>query len=139
MPAGGHGGFELDARLEAITYPVLWLGLCELRLMNDRRWPWLVLAPQRPDVDEMHELTPLDQTMLTFETNMVSQTLKRYTGCDKVNTAVLGNRIRQLHVHVIARSEGDPGWPSPVWGQEPREPYRREELRRLAEALRSAF
>ena len=139
MLSGGHGGFELDARLEAITYPVLWLGLCELRLMNDRRWPWLVLAPQRPDIDEMHDLTPLDQTMLTFEMNMVSQTLKHYTGCDKVNTAVLGNRIRQLHVHVIARSQGDPGWPSPVWGLEPREPYRREELRQLAEALRSAF
>ena len=132
-------GFEIDARLEAISYPVIWLGLCELRLVNDRRWPWLVLIPQRPGIEEMHELTPLDQAMLTFELNSVSQMLKAQTGCDKINVSVLGNRIRQLHVHVVARSQQDPGWPSAVWGQDPREPYTPADLRRLAEKLRLAI
>ena len=54
----------------------MWLGLCELRVMNDRRWPWLLLVPQRPGAEEIHDLTPLDQAMLTFETNMVAQALK---------------------------------------------------------------
>lgn len=139
MLSAEHGGFELDARLDAITHPVLWLGLCELRVMNDRRWPWLLLVPQRPGIEEIHDLTPLDQTMLTFEMDMVGQTLKRYTGCHKINIAALGNLVRQLHIHVIARSPGDPGWPSPVWGQEPRQPYSREELRQFAAALRAAF
>lgn len=132
-------GFEIDARLEAISHPVVWLGLCELRLVNDRRWPWLVLIPQRSGIEEMHELTPLDQAMLTFEVNSVSQMLKTETQCDRTNVAVLGNRIRQLHVHVVARSEKDPGWPAPVWGQDPREPYRPDELRRLAERFRMAM
>lgn len=139
MLPGGPAGFELDARLEAISHPVLWLGLCELRLMNDRRWPWLLLVPQRPGIEEMHELTPLDQAMLTFELNMVTQALQTQTSCDKVNVAVLGNRIRQLHIHVVARSQDDPGWPAPVWGQDPREPYRREDLRQFAEQLRTAL
>ena len=103
----------------------MWLGLCELRVMNDRRWPWLVLVPQRPGIEEIHDLTPLDQAMLTFETNMVAQALKKVTGCTKINSAALGNIVRQLHVHVVARSEGDPGWPGPVWGHGMREPYRR--------------
>jgi diadenosine tetraphosphate (Ap4A) HIT family hydrolase len=139
MLPGTTAGFELDARLEAVSHPVLWLGLCELRLMNDRRWPWLLLVPQRPGIEEMHDLTPLDQAMLTFETNMVSQTLKRQTGCEKINIAALGNRIRQLHLHIVARSQNDPCWPAPVWGQDPREPYRQDELRQLAGALRAAF
>jgi len=139
MLPGGKAGFELDARLEAISHPAIWLGLCELRLMNDRRWPWGILVPQRPGIEEMHDMTPLDQTMLAFELNMVSQVLKQLTRCDKINTAILGNRIRQLHVHVVARSPGDPGWPAPVWGQDPREPYRREDLRQMAERLRAAF
>jgi diadenosine tetraphosphate (Ap4A) HIT family hydrolase len=139
MLPGGKAGFELDARLEAISHPAIWLGLCELRLMNDRRWPWVILVPQRPGIEEMHDMTPLDQTMLAFELNMVSQVLKQLTRCDKINTAILGNRIRQLHVHVVARSPGDPGWPAPVWGQDPREPYRREDLRQMAERLRAAF
>ena len=105
--AGLKAGFALDARLDADSEPLMWLGLCELRLMNDRRWPWLILVPQRAGIEEMHDLTPLDQAMLTFETNMVAQALKSVTGCTKINTAALGNIVRQLHVHVIARNEGD--------------------------------
>ena len=77
MLPGLKAGFELDQRLNADSVPVMWLGLCELRLMNDRRWPWVVLVPQRPGIEEIHDLTPLDQAMLTFETNMVAQALKR--------------------------------------------------------------
>ena len=77
----GSGGFELDPRIERDSEPLMWLGLCELRLMNDSRWPWLLLVPQRPGSSEIHDLTPLDQTMLAFETNMVAQALKRVTSC----------------------------------------------------------
>lgn len=132
-------GFELDRRLDADSAPLLWLGLCELRLMDDRRWPWLILVPQRPGMVEVHDMTPLDQTMLVFETNMVAQALKSVTGCTKINTGALGNVVRQLHVHVVARSEGDPGWPGPVWGFGAREPYRPEDRHTLADRIKSAL
>jgi diadenosine tetraphosphate (Ap4A) HIT family hydrolase len=132
-------GFEIDARLEAITHPVVWLGLCELRLVNERRWPWLVLVPQRPGIEEMHELTPLDQAMLAFEMNAVAQMLKAETGCDRVNIAMLGNRVPQLHVHLVSRSRGDSAWPAPVFDTDPREPRGPDELRRLAERFRRAI
>ncbi|MCT8998288.1 HIT family protein [Chelativorans intermedius] len=137
MLPGGKGGFELDPRLEEESLPVAWLGLCELRIRDDRRWPWLLLVPQRPGAEEVHDLTPLDQAMLSFETNLVAKALKEMTGCTKINCATLGNVVRQLHVHVIARSEGDPGWPGPVWGHGMREPYRREDLHKVAAQIRS--
>ncbi|MFC6489830.1 HIT family protein [Nitratireductor sp. GCM10026969] len=136
MLPGGKGGFELDPRLETESIPVAWLGLCELRLRDDRRWPWLLLIPQRPGIEELHDLTPLDQAMLSFETNLVSKALKEMTGCTKINCAALGNVVRQLHVHVIARNEGDHGWPGPIWGHGVREPYGPQELRRFAEKIR---
>lgn len=110
--------FELDERLMRDTDLVTRLGLCEVRLMNDSRWPWLILVPQRGNVSEVFDLTPLDQTMLTFETDMVGKALKKATGATKINVAAIGNIVRQLHVHVIARFEGDPNWPGPVWGFE---------------------
>ena len=131
--------FELDARLERDSQPLMWLGLCELRILDDRRWPWLVLIPQRPAIVEFHDLSPLDLTMLTFELNMVSQALKNVTACQKINIGALGNIVPQLHVHVVARSEADPAWPGPVWGHSPREPYRREDLHQFASAVRSAL
>ncbi len=139
MPSAGKSGFELDARLDADSEPLQWLGLCELRLMNDKRWPWLILVPQRAEIFELHDLTPLDQAMLTFETNLAAEALKRVTGCLKINTAALGNVVRQLHVHVIARDEGDENWPGPVWGHGMREPYRRSDLHGLIEKVRAAL
>ena len=139
MPPRREAEFELDARLVADSEQVMWLGLCELRLMNDRRWPWLLLIPHRAGVEEIHDLTPLDQAMLTFETNMVAQGLKNVTACTKINSGALGNIVRQLHVHIVARSEGDAGWPGPVWGYGTREPYRREDLHRFAEQIRAAL
>ena len=131
--------FELDKRLDADTFSVAPLGLCELRLMNDKRWPWLILVPRRAGLSEIHDMTPLDQTMLTFEAAMVSQALKNATQCHKINTGALGNMVRQLHIHVIARNEGDAGWPGPVWGHGTRAPYAEKDALRFIEAIRTAL
>jgi diadenosine tetraphosphate (Ap4A) HIT family hydrolase len=115
----------------------MWLGLCELRVQDDSRWPWLVLVPQRPGITEMHDLTPLDQAMLTFEIGMVAKALKEATSCHKINIAALGNVVPQLHVHIIARNEGDHGWPGPVFGLGPAEPWRAEDFHAFADRLKS--
>jgi diadenosine tetraphosphate (Ap4A) HIT family hydrolase len=115
--------FELDERLGNDSALITTIGLCQLRLMNDSRWPWLILVPQRPDISELFELTPLDQAMLTFETNLVAEALKKATKSVKINVAAIGNIVRQLHVHVIGRYEGDANWPGPVWGFGTRQPY----------------
>ena len=131
--------FRPDERLVRDSDLVTRIGLCELRLMKDKRWPWLVLVPQRADVSEVFDLTPLDQTMLTFETNLVAEALKTVTGATKINVAAIGNIVRQLHVHVIARSEGDANWPGPVWGHGTAEPRSAEETKALVAKLLDAL
>ncbi len=108
--------FVLDERLEKDSELLMVLGLCQLRLAKDGRWPWLILVPQRFGITESFDLTPLDQAMLTFESNLVGAALKQATGATKINIAAIGNVVRQLHVHVVARFEGDPNWPAPIWG-----------------------
>lgn len=133
------GAFRLDERLARDSELLMRMGLCELRLMSDKRWPWLLLVPQRPEITELFELTPLDQAMLTFEQITVAAALKTATGATKINVGALGNIVRQLHVHVIARSEGDANWPGPVWGHGTAIPYEDGERQafktRLLEAL----
>jgi diadenosine tetraphosphate (Ap4A) HIT family hydrolase len=124
--------FDIDERLERDGLLIATLGLCQLRINNDRRWPWMVLVPQRDGVSEIFDLTPLDQAMLTFETNMVASALKKATGATKINVGALGNIVRQLHVHVIARSEGDANWPGPVWGFGTAEPWGDDERKAFA-------
>ncbi|MBB2751519.1 UNVERIFIED_ORG: diadenosine tetraphosphate (Ap4A) HIT family hydrolase [Rhizobium aethiopicum] len=134
-------GFVLDPRLENDSTSVMVTGLCDLRLSRDARWPWLILVPRRADITEIFELTPLDQVLLAFETDLVAKALKEITGAAKINVGALGNIVRQLHVHIIARFEGDANWPGPVWGFGRAEPYedgkRDEFIAKLREALSS--
>ena len=62
--------------------------------------------------------------------------MKAVTGCDKLNIAALGNVVAQLHVHVIARRQGDAGWPRPIWGAAPAQPHDRAVLEQFVAALR---
>lgn len=107
--------FALDPRLEAGTIAVTELDLSLLRLSKDGRFPWLILVPQRHDVAEIIDLDDMDRAVLFDEIVLVSRALQAATGCHKLNVAALGNQVRQLHVHLIARFEADAAWPRPVW------------------------
>ena len=131
--------FQLDTRLAADTVLIAELDFCSLRLMNDTRWPWLILVPRIAGMAELHDLSKADQTRLLDETILAGRVLKTATGCEKINTGALGNIVRQLHVHVVARSPGDPAWPGPVWGQGPRVPYETADIEALSKTIRSQF
>lgn len=122
--------FEPDTRLVEDSYPVTELPLCQLRLMNDARFPWLLLIPRRPGVSEIFELDEADQQQLWREAGRIGQALKTCLGGDKLNIASLGNKVPQLHVHVIVRRHDDAAWPGPVWGHGESEAY---DLNRLAD------
>lgn len=131
--------FELHPRLAADTVEVCRLPLSRVLLMDDARFPWLILVPERTGARELHRLDPADRARLMDEIVRASTALEALFSPDKLNVGALGNLVPQLHVHVIARRVGDAAWPGPVWGHGSREPYvpaAREDLRtRLAAAL----
>lgn len=115
--------FQLHPRLEADTREVARLALCRVLLMNDRRYPWLILVPQRADIREIHQLSAADRAALIEEIAAVAHAMERLHKADKMNVAALGNQVPQLHVHVIARFTTDPAWPGPIWGKGSPEAY----------------
>lgn len=115
-------GFSLNERLAADTYRVIGLNLSLVLLMDDRRWPWLMLVPRRPGLREVHQLLPAERSILIEEIALLSAILAG-RGAYKVNVGALGNVVPQLHVHVVGRAPGDPAWPGPVWGHGLRESY----------------
>jgi diadenosine tetraphosphate (Ap4A) HIT family hydrolase len=131
--------FTLDPRLAADSTPVASLALSDLRLMNDARFAWLLLVPRRAGMAEIIDLEKPDRAALFEEITAVMAALKKLTGCDKLNVAALGNKVRQLHVHVIARFEGDATWPNPVWGTGAAAPYDKQARERLIASLSATF
>ena len=127
--------FLIDPRLEADTVPVVSLQLCEVRLMNDARFPWLVLVPRRTGLVELFDLDPQDRPQLLCELEQATTALGAVVACHKLNIAMLGNNVRQLHIHVVARNPGDYAWPGPVWGAGTAESYPGDSAQRLCLAL----
>ncbi len=120
--------FELDERLVADTVEMGRWPLCRVLLMNDANYPWLVLVPERAGAVEIHDLGTADRVQLIEEIATASQVLKQSFSADKINVGALGNVVRQLHVHVIARYDGDAAGRSPVWGRGAPKPYGRKAL-----------
>lgn len=127
--------FELHERLEVDTHSLGRSGLCEIRLMNDCTWPWIILVPALPSIREIYQLTPEQQVKLLQESSALSQGMMELFDGDKMNVAALGNMVPQLHLHHIVRFEGDPAWPGPVWGKQAAVPYGEEELERVKAKL----
>ena len=87
--------------------------------MNDARFPWVVLVPRVAGASEWIDLSGDQQRLLLAEINQISRHLKQKPNVTKLNIGALGNIVRQLHVHLIGRFEGDAAWPGPVWGSGP--------------------
>ncbi|MBV8751687.1 MAG: HIT domain-containing protein [Hyphomicrobiales bacterium] len=134
-----EASFTLDPRLAQDTVPLGNLPLSRVLLMNDANYPWLILVPRRPNLVELIDLDNSGQATLMIEIAQAARALKEITACDKLNVAALGNTVRQLHVHVIARRKDDPAGARPVWGTVPAQAYAAAERDRLAGALRAAL
>jgi diadenosine tetraphosphate (Ap4A) HIT family hydrolase len=132
-------GFVLDPRLEADTHRVGDLDFTRVLLMDDARFPWLILVPRMPDLRELTDLSLDDQHRLLDEINGAARVLHAMVKPDKLNIAMLGNVVSQLHVHVIARFVHDEAWPKPVWGIGVRTAYGGDALRERIDALRAAL
>jgi diadenosine tetraphosphate (Ap4A) HIT family hydrolase len=131
--------FALHPRLDADTSFLTDWTLSRLVLMNDRRFPWLILVPRQAGMSEVFDLEEWARNLLMREVAEAAHRLKKWASADKINVAVLGNQVPQLHVHVIARKTGDAAWPNPVWSAGRSVPYESAERERLVAELKTVL
>jgi len=131
--------FELHPQLAADSTPVCDLDVCTVRLLDDARWPWLLLIPRRPGLRELHDLDTAALQAAVREAAAAGRALAELTHADKINTASLGNVVEQLHLHVVARRRGDTNWPGPVWAYPGRTAYDEATRNWLTERVRTVL
>jgi len=131
--------FALDPKLEADTHSIGELPFSQLLLMDDARFPWLILVPRIAGARELIDLDEGDQRSLLGEICSVGRVIETLWRPDKLNVAALGNVVPQLHVHLIARFTGDVAWPKPVWGCGDRAAYTEAARRSRIAELRAAL
>ena len=131
--------FVLDSKLKQPSYPLTSLAVCDLRLVDDQRWPWLLIIPRVAHAVELIDISPDLRAQVWLEIDHVGRVMRDQFSPHKLNIAALGNQVRQLHVHCIARFPEDEAWPNPVWGVGDSVPYDSELLNSRLNALRAAF
>ncbi|PCJ32920.1 MAG: HIT family protein [Gammaproteobacteria bacterium] len=131
--------FTLDPRLEQDTIHLGEFPLCRVLLMNDARYPWIILVPRQTGLTEVFQLTEADQQQLMRESSFVAEKLNELVQADKINTAALGNVVSQLHIHHVARYYQDESWPAPVWGKGTAVVYTEDEANAVMQQLTRAF
>tara|TARA_B110000238_G_scaffold109801_1_gene119517 strand:+ start:147 stop:551 length:405 start_codon:yes stop_codon:yes gene_type:complete len=97
------------------SYLITELKLCTIRLIDNSKFPWIILIPKRKKITDIFQLKKKDQNLLMNEIVFTSKIMKKTFKAFNLNVEKIGNVVSQLHIHVIARSKKDSTWPLPVW------------------------
>ena len=106
------------------------LKLCSVRLIDNAKFPWIILVPKRNKVTDITNLNSKDQITLIKEIVFCSNVMKKIFKTKKLNVEKIGNIVPQLHIHIIARKKTDSSWPLSVWVVKGK-PYKKIKLKDL--------
>ena len=120
------------------SYFIADLKLCKVRLINNNKFPWIILIPNRKDITDITELNLKDQILLMKEIVHSSKLMKKIFKTKKLNVEKIGNIVPQLHIHIIARKKNDSSWPLSVWVVKAK-PYTKKSLKKILNILKKEF
>lgn len=130
--------FTLHPKLADGGFPLARLAGCQLMLKDNALFPWLILVPET-EVEDLDELEPGRYREVCETVRLVSLFVKDQFRPEKLNVACIGNVVRQMHIHIVGRSPGDPAWPGTVWAHEGRADYAPGRVEEIRRAVREWF
>ena len=120
------------------SYFIKDLNLCSIRLINNKKFPWIILIPNRKNITDITELKLKDQTLLMKEIVHCSKLMKKIFKTKKLNVEKIGNIVPELHIHIISRFKKDSSWPLSVWVVKGK-PYPKKLLEKVIIKLKKFF
>lgn len=104
-------------------------GSCQILLKDNSAFPWILIVPEVADgIEDLHQLSATQFTEVVFLIRQVSEFMSTYFKPEKLNVACIGNQVRQMHIHLVARSSDDPAWPGTVWASGVKTKYDVEQI-----------
>lgn len=132
--------FSLHPRLASGAHPLGTRDGCRVLLKDNACFPWILIVPEVGEgIEDLHQLSAERFTEVTGLIREVSQFVDDHFEPDKLNVACIGNMVRQMHIHIVGRSEGDPAWPGTVWASDAKTAYPPEEIDSIRSAARRAL
>ena len=129
---------SIDKNFLKDSYYINRLKLCTIRLINNSKFPWIILIPNRKNKTDITDLNSKDQILLMKEIVHCSKLMKKIFKTSKLNVEKIGNKVPQLNIHVIARFKKDSSWPLSVWVVKGK-PYTKKALSETISKINKAF
>tara|TARA_B110000967_G_C18762644_1_gene498704 strand:- start:543 stop:944 length:402 start_codon:yes stop_codon:yes gene_type:complete len=114
------------------------LKLCSVRLIDNCRFPWIILIPRRKKITEIFHLNKKDQKVLIEEIVYSSKIMKKTFKSFSLNVEKIGNIVPHLHIHIISRSKKDSSWPLSVWVVK-KKTYFKQDLNKTINKIKKNF
>ncbi len=130
--------FVLNERLARGGFEIVSKYGCRILLKNEANFPWFILVPEVPEgIEDLHQLDEATFTEVMRGVREVSNFVSSHFQPDKLNVACIGNMVRQMHIHMVGRSPGDPAWPGVVWAHDGKRKYGEGEAETIIAAAQS--
>ena len=129
---------SIDKNFLKDSYYINKLKLCTIRLINNSKFPWIILIPNRKNKTDITDLNSKDQILLMKEIVHCSKLMKKIFKTSKLNVEKIGNKVPKLHIHVIARFKKDSSWPLSVWVVKGK-PYTKKTLSETISKINKVF
>ena len=129
---------SIDKNFLKDSYYINQLKLCTIRLINNSKFPWIILIPNRKNKTDITDLNSKDQILLIKEIVHCSKLMKKIFKTSKLNVEKICNKVPQLHIHIIARFKKDSSWPLSVWVVKGK-PYTKKALSEMISKINKAF
>ena len=129
---------SVDKNFLKDSYYINRLKLCTIRLINNSKFPWIILIPNRKNKTDITDLNVKDQILLMKEIVHCSKLMKKIFKTPKLNVEKIGNKVPQLHIHIIARFKKDSSWPLSVWVVKGK-PYTKKALSETISKINKVF
>lgn len=132
--------FTLHQRLATGTHRLGFINGCHVLLKNNAAFPWLLIVPEVEEgIADLHQLAPERYAEVASLIRSVSIFVSDHFQPEKLNVACIGNIVRQMHLHIVGRSESDPAWPGTVWACDVKKAYSEEEVDKIRDAAQQAL
>jgi diadenosine tetraphosphate (Ap4A) HIT family hydrolase len=120
------------------SYLITDLKLCSIRLIDNSKFPWIILVPKKKNITDIFQLSSKDQNLLMREIVYASKIMKKTFDAFNLNIEKIGNIVSQLHIHIIARTQKDSSWPLSVWVVK-KKSYFKQDLNKTIKKLKKNF
>ena len=117
---------------------IIELKLCSVRLIDNSKFPWIILIPKKKNIKDISELKSKDQSLLMKEIVYASKIMKKTFNAFNLNVEKIGNIVSQLHIHIISRSQKDSSWPLSVWVVK-KKSYLEQDLNKTIKKIKKNF